>query len=96
MAEWLKAPHSKCGVRATVSGVRILPLRQIPLKNLSKLDILSYDLQSTPAVQALQGTDLAEVEATLLGNRCERFLAFLHSPKGTAAMREAGVFLRVK
>ena len=26
----------------------------------------------------------------------ERFLAFLHSPKGTAAMREAGVFLRVK
>src|SRR5271168_4819736 len=25
VAEWLKAPHSKCGVRATVSGVRIPP-----------------------------------------------------------------------
>lgn len=24
VAEWLKAPHSKCGIRATVSGVRIL------------------------------------------------------------------------
>lgn len=25
VAEWLKAPHSKCGIRATVSGVRIPP-----------------------------------------------------------------------
>src|SRR5512146_2523594 len=25
VAEWLKAPHSKCGVRATVPGVRIPP-----------------------------------------------------------------------
>ena len=25
VAEWLKAPHSKCGIRATVSGVRISP-----------------------------------------------------------------------
>ena len=25
MAEWLNAPHSKCGIRATVSGVRIPP-----------------------------------------------------------------------
>ena len=24
VAEWLKAPHSKCGMRATASGVRIL------------------------------------------------------------------------
>ncbi len=23
MAEWLKAPHSKCGIGATLSGVRI-------------------------------------------------------------------------
>src|SRR5947209_14399542 len=25
VAEWLKAPHSKCGIRVTVSGVRIPP-----------------------------------------------------------------------
>src|SRR3954452_25127971 len=25
VAEWLNAPHSKCGIRATVSGVRIPP-----------------------------------------------------------------------
>jgi hypothetical protein len=25
VAEWLKAPHSKCGIRATVSGVQIPP-----------------------------------------------------------------------
>src|SRR5919107_4162401 len=25
VAEWLNAPHSKCGIRATVSGVRISP-----------------------------------------------------------------------
>src|SRR3546814_13698157 len=25
VAEWLKAPHSKCGIRATISGVRIAP-----------------------------------------------------------------------
>ena len=28
VAEWLKAPHSKCGIRETVSGVRILPSPQ--------------------------------------------------------------------
>ena len=32
MAEWLKAPHSKCGVRATVSGVRIPPSPPVNLK----------------------------------------------------------------
>ena len=31
VAEWLKAPHSKCGVRATVSGVRIPPSPPEPL-----------------------------------------------------------------
>ncbi len=31
VAEWLKAPHSKCGIRVTVSGVRIPPS---PLKML--------------------------------------------------------------
>ena len=25
VAEWLNAPHSKCGIRATVSGVQIPP-----------------------------------------------------------------------
>src|SRR6266849_10003346 len=31
VAEWLNAPHSKCGIRATVSGVRIPP--SPPLQN---------------------------------------------------------------
>lgn len=31
VAEWLKAPHSKCGIRATVSGVRILSSPPLPL-----------------------------------------------------------------
>src|SRR5271169_4822050 len=30
VAEWLKAPHSKCGIRATVSGVRIPPSPPTP------------------------------------------------------------------
>jgi hypothetical protein len=30
VAEWLKAPHSKCGIRATVSGVRIPPSPPLP------------------------------------------------------------------
>src|ERR1700681_2251759 len=30
VAERLKAPHSKCGIRATVSGVRIPPSPPIP------------------------------------------------------------------
>src|SRR5438309_1969501 len=30
VAEWLNAPHSKCGIRATVSGVRIPPSPPVP------------------------------------------------------------------
>jgi hypothetical protein len=33
VAEWLKAPHSKCGIRATVSGVQIPPSPPGALKN---------------------------------------------------------------
>ena len=32
VAEWSIAPHSKCGIRATVSGVRIPPSPPVPLK----------------------------------------------------------------
>ena len=39
VAEWLKAPHSKCGIRATVSGVRIPPSppapQQYPIRSAS-------------------------------------------------------------
>src|SRR6516225_12334871 len=30
VAEWLNAPHSKCGIRVTVSGVRIPPSPPAP------------------------------------------------------------------
>lgn len=29
VAEWLKAPHSKCGIRETVSRVQISPLPRV-------------------------------------------------------------------
>ena len=32
VAEWSIAPHSKCGIRATVSGVRIPPSPPVKLK----------------------------------------------------------------
>lgn len=32
VAEWLKAPHSKCGIRETVSEVQILPSPQSIIK----------------------------------------------------------------
>jgi hypothetical protein len=44
VAEWLKAPHSKCGIRATVSGVQIPPSPPFRLHNcLIYLDLLSSD-----------------------------------------------------
>src|SRR6516165_10813940 len=33
VAEWLNAPHSKCGIRAAVSGVRIPPSPPVKLKS---------------------------------------------------------------
>ena len=68
VAEWLKAPHSKCGVLARVSGVRIPPSPPNSIEKFIEIGLFKLrPPKSTPAVQALQGTDLAEVEATLLG-----------------------------
>ena len=39
VAEWSNAPHSKCGIRATVSGVESLPLRH----NLTKAPHLQLE-----------------------------------------------------
>ena len=35
VAEWLNAPHSKCGIRATVSGVRIPPSPPLGVQTLA-------------------------------------------------------------
>src|SRR5262249_50004797 len=44
VAEWLKAPHSKCGILARVSGVRIPPSPPIAAPSLSVLVRFLIDL----------------------------------------------------
>src|SRR6516164_9335455 len=41
VAEWLKAPHSKCGILARVSGVRIPPSPPVKLKSLVNFQSLA-------------------------------------------------------
>src|SRR6516225_11578606 len=48
VAEWLNAPHSKCGIRVTVSGVRIPPSPPVKLKSFANFRALAfYPLRKT-------------------------------------------------
>src|SRR5262249_12521137 len=48
VAEWLNAPHSKCGIRATVSGVRIPPSPPVKLNSHANFQVsASYPQRPT-------------------------------------------------
>ena len=42
VAEWSIAPHSKCGIRATVSGVRIPPSPPLPFEIVELFDAVPF------------------------------------------------------
>src|SRR4051812_38471763 len=68
VAERLNAPHSKCGIRATVSGGRIPPFRQPRSKHFLRLDLLRYQRLTPPALVHTGGThgprNVSTVEAS--------------------------------
>src|SRR4051794_2804520 len=53
VAEWLNAPHSKCGIRASVSGVRIPPS---PPQCVEITDDLGRPTRKPPAKHRFGGT----------------------------------------
>src|SRR6266436_6443472 len=54
VAEWLNAPHSKCGIGASLSGVRIPPS---PPKPAPERDVLPDSLHRWPAPAAVDSYD---------------------------------------
>jgi hypothetical protein len=48
VAEWSNAPHSKCGIRATVSGVRIPPSPPDHIEIFQYIDIYLFNIGAIP------------------------------------------------
>jgi hypothetical protein len=60
----LKAPHSKCGIRATVSGVRIPPSPPNYIENIGLFDAFGFLPIPPPIAQARIGVTQRASEET--------------------------------
>src|SRR5580698_6941798 len=75
VAEWSNAPHSKCGIRATVSGVRIppsppIPDEDYPFEYLSAAQLASGDFAILGQLNKRQGGDMPFPRRWVPNSRC--------------------------